>query len=645
MSLGVHHLQLMHSRTSLVFGLGLALVCLALAPAAWADCSDTPDTTDPTTPVTSASQVRFSEFLPAPSDGEEFVELEVLDEGGGDLSGWSIQDASGKSFTFESGEMETEVDRFMVLYQSVSKIALNNTGDTLDLIDPSGAVVEHQEYTTAPTDETWSRLDSGWVWSTATPAEDNVEPADEGDDDSEDNGGDTGDENGDNSDDGSGQDDTGTGADAVDTLRLNELLPNPEGNEATDEWFELVNEGRSGTLKGWVVTDGQSTFELPDTVVAEDELVVFGIAETGVTLNNTGDALYLIDPNDQIVQGVEYDAPPEAQSFSRFGDSWAWATTLTPGTGNVADAEEEEAPADSDGSSGDGISGDDTEEETPDTVEQLTIADIKTLEQGTAVTVQGVVEVEDGPLGGQVIYIQDDTAGIQIYSYHKDFPSDMVRGSLVSVTGVMSSAYDEVRVNADEGGISVVEQQDEVTPKAVDELVVDDVGSLVVVSGQVSSKTSNRLTLDNGMEVYVKSTTGISLSGVAAENSVQVVGIVNQYNDTLRLLPREQEDIQVLTANDGAGTAAASAATLGQGGSGSPAVSGSAASTNNWTINGATANTAPGWVVLGLAGGVLVIGVGRQWWKKRSVAKRLFPSYTAKHEIKGSADSGRHIPA
>lgn len=648
MCVGVRKQQHMSSRTSLVFGLGFALVCLPLAQTTWA-CSDTPDNAEPSTPPVSATQVRFSEFFPAPSDGDEFIELEVQDEGGGDLNGWSIQDASGKQFVFESSQMETEVDRFMVVDQTTSKLSLNNTGDSLDLIDPSGAVVEHQEYTTAPTDETWSRLERGWEWSTATPGEENVEPGEDDTDSDEDTGDETEDDVKDDSDEESDsedeQEDGGTGAEVVESVRLNELLPNPAGNEAIDEWFELVNEGESGTLKGWVVTDGTSTFELPDVVIETAGFVVVGIAESGINLNNTGDILYLIDPNDVIVQGVEYGSAPEAESFSRFGESWEWMTELTPGSANVAVVEDpEEANEGEEGDTSDEETEDQPEEEELEVVEQFSIADLKTLEKGTAVTAQGVVEVEAGPLGGQVIYIQDETAGIQVYAYHKDFPSDMVRGSLVSVTGVMSSAYGEVRVNSDEGGISVMGQEDEVMPKGVDELVVDDVGSLVVVSGTVSSKTSSRLTLERGIEVYVKSSTNISLSGVSAGNVVQVVGIVNQYNDTLRLLPREQEDIQVQTSEDTVGVSSASAATLGQGGSADPTATGAGQSSSSWSIKGAAANTAPGWVVLGLAAGVLVVGVVRQWWKKQGVAKRLFPSYTAKHEIKGSVDSGRNIP-
>ncbi|MEK7540094.1 MAG: lamin tail domain-containing protein [Patescibacteria group bacterium] len=618
------------SRAVVWLGLGLALVWLSGARASIACEPETPSPEEPTQEepvesVTSAVSVRLNEILPVPSSGEEFVELEVLDEGGGYLHGWALQDASGKVFTFDQAEAETHADQFFVLYSGSSKLALNNTGDRVDLINPQGEVTDSAEYGAAEADLSWSRFTEGWDWGEVSAGGENVELAAEEPEEGEDQGEDESDDGDEREDDEDSPDegaDEETGLTPVTQLRLNELLPNPEGDESTDEWIELLNEGEGGTLLGWSVTDGKSTYAFPDIAVEVGELLVVGVEDSGIGLNNTGDVVYVVGPDGEIVQGVEYGDAPSGQSFARFDEAWEWTDQVTPGEVNVAAESAEGEPEEE--------AEEELEEEGSQTA-TISLAEVRSLEKGTEVVVNGVVGVEPGPLGAQVMYIQDETGGMQVYSYQKDFPADVMRGSLVSVTGITSTAYGEVRVNADEGGIVVLEQQDEVLPKAVSSLDVEDVGELVVVEGTVESKSASRVLLDSGIEVYIKSSADISLSDVEAGSQVRVVGVVSQYNDTLRMMPREQSDVVVVTVTtDTQGVSAASAA-----GTQGPA-----------SVRPQSAPPSPstsGWVVLGLAGGVIILGSLRSWWKKKRVAKRLFKPYTEGHESQRSTHPGGSV--
>lgn len=625
------------SKTLLGLGLGLVLAVSLTAPSVQA-CTDEVPATDPVSePVaepTPASAAQLNEVWPAPSTGEEFIEIQVLDSGGGSLHGWSVRDASQKTFTFDAGEMDTMANPYFVLTSDVSKLALNNDGDSVELLNPAGEVIDSVTYEKAEKDISWSRLSTGWVWTTGTPGAVNASP-----DNSANDSGDNADDDTTGGD--SSEDNAETPQQIVSNLKFNELLPNPTGDESTDEWIELLNNDAAGSISGWSITDGTKTYTLPDTWLERDAYAVISIQDSKINLNNTGDTLYLIDPQGQIAQGVEYTAAPSGESFSRFGDSWEWTSTLTPGEVNQANAATPDdqtdtgSTTDSAGSSQDATSADSTDDPVDSSDTQSTsLAEVRSLEKGTAVTVEGVVSVEAGPLGSQVIYIQDDTGGMQIYSYHKDFPTDLVRGSLISVTGVTSTSYSEARVNANEGGISVLEQQDEVSPKAVQTLESSDIGVLVIVEGIVNEKTSTRLYLDTGMEVYAKSSTDISLSGFAVGNHVRVTGIVNQYNDTLRLEPRQQDDLE-LVQESGSTVSTASAATLNTNSS-QPEVPVSVSTSTN--------RSAPaGWIILALSGVILAAGLLRQWWKQKEVVKRFFAPYTGSHEIKGRSDSGHHL--
>jgi len=87
------------------------------------------------------------EFLPNPegrdTEGEYIVLLNDSQESV-DLAGWQIKDLSGKIFRL-SGRLESSQE--LKLFYSTTKIALNNNGETLYLIDPSGALVHELGYT------------------------------------------------------------------------------------------------------------------------------------------------------------------------------------------------------------------------------------------------------------------------------------------------------------------------------------------------------------------------------------------------------------------------------------------------------------------------------------------------------------------
>lgn len=607
--LGVHKIRftpMCSSRAKVWLGLGLVLVWFTGAKPSVACETENPLPEEPVETVTSATQVHLNEVLAVPTDGEEFIELEIVDEGGGYLHGWTVQDASGKQFTFDQAVGETHADRYFVLYGDASKIALNNTGDRVDLLNPAGAVVESVEFGSGESGESWSRFESGWEWGQVSAGEKNVAlPNEEEKEDEENDGEDAPSES----------DNTGSGLSPVTELRLNELLPNPEGDESTDEWIELINEGEAGTLLGWSVTDGSSTYQFEDVELAEGEFVLVGVEDSGITLNNTGDVVYLVGPEGEIVQGVEYTDAPSGESFARFGDTWEWTDQVTAGLINVEPTEAEETVAE-EGSETGSEGGDEAE------TEAMSLREVRSLEKGVHVAVSGVVGAEPGPLGAQIMYIQDETGGMQVYSYQKDFPTDLMRGSLVAVSGVTSTAYGEVRINADEGGILVLEQQDEVLPQAVSALVAEDIGELVVMEGMVESKSTSRLFLDSGVEVYIKSSAGISLSEIEAGTQVRVVGVVSQYNDTLRLMPREQADIIVSEVDSSELVSSVAAAGTGQ--------------VSSQTTSSGRSSATSGWVVLSLAGAVVLFGSVRSWWKKKRVAKRMFRPYTEGHESQRS---------
>jgi len=96
----------------------------------------------------------IKEFLPNPAgkdtDGEYVVLLNNSQESV-DLTGWQIKDLSGKTFRLTGYALSPNEE--IKLFYRTTKIALNNNGETLYLIDPSGTQVHELSYSGSAAEE------------------------------------------------------------------------------------------------------------------------------------------------------------------------------------------------------------------------------------------------------------------------------------------------------------------------------------------------------------------------------------------------------------------------------------------------------------------------------------------------------------
>lgn len=93
--------------------------------------------------------LRISEVLPHPKkrdwnkDGkqsisDEWIELYNGSEDAMLLDGWALRDSSGKIFLLDG--LNIKPKGYLILFKSDTKISLNDDGDTLQLINPAGAI-------------------------------------------------------------------------------------------------------------------------------------------------------------------------------------------------------------------------------------------------------------------------------------------------------------------------------------------------------------------------------------------------------------------------------------------------------------------------------------------------------------------------
>ncbi len=255
------------------------------------------------------SNIVINEFLPAPSTGNsEWVELYNKGASAVDLSGWRVDDILGggaSPYRIPDGTI-IEGNGYVVFERT---FGLNNTGDTVNLIDPEGEVIDSYEYTRDPgRNNSIGRLPDGadnWVVfiNPTKGTKNEEEPAN------------------------------------YDDIIINEFLPAPSAGNS--EWVELYNKGAAAVHLGGckiddIIGGGTSAYRIPNgTTIEGHGFRAFG---RSFGLNNTGDSVNFIDPEGKVVDSYEYTSNPGANnSIGRLPDgedNWVIFENPTKGLPN-----------------------------------------------------------------------------------------------------------------------------------------------------------------------------------------------------------------------------------------------------------------------------------------------------------------------
>ncbi len=330
---------------------------------------------------------------------------------------------------------------------------------------------------------------------------------------------------------------------------INEILPNPEGSDDA-EWIEVYSLAiKPFDLSGWKLDDdegGSRPYKIPEgTIINPGQFLIFRKDASRLALNNTYDAVRLLDPDGEIFFETSYDEVPEGASFARDeSGNFKWTTHLTPGEENIFQFQEKVAAKKSSSSSS----------KKSATFTATTLEEIRNLDLGDGVRITGQVIVEPGVLGSQIFYIADPDAcpGIQIYMYSKNFPK-LKLGDLVEVAGVLAESGGEkrIKVSAKEN-IKILESKDAPTPTPIKLSEVEEgfEGCLVSATGELTEKSGSNLYFaddDGELKIYFKSTLSFPKPKMNIGDQIETVGIVSQTKTGFRLLPRYENDLKIKT--------------------------------------------------------------------------------------------------
>ena len=183
-------------------------------------------------------------------------------------------------------------------------------------------------------------------------------------------------------------------------------------------------------------------------------------------------------------------------------------------------------------------------------IELKTIKEMKLMSEKTIVKVQGWVSVEQNLLGNNSLYIQDESAGIKI-TLPELSTTSIVKGDNLIIIGELGFPYNEGTIDVkSESGISVektdhIFQLQKVSTGSVGENIE---GNLVGLIGKVVETSGNTFFIDDGsgrVKIYIKDSTQINKPYMRQGYYVSVIGIVSQYKEEYRVLPRYNSDLYV----------------------------------------------------------------------------------------------------
>jgi hypothetical protein len=109
------------------------------------------------------------------NQGDQWIELFNPGPANADLSGWTLRSgANGTVYRFPQGTTVRK-GTFLMLYGKQTALVFSETGGTLSLLNPAGAVIETVTYPALATNISYSRDQAGrWSTSPTTPGTPNM---------------------------------------------------------------------------------------------------------------------------------------------------------------------------------------------------------------------------------------------------------------------------------------------------------------------------------------------------------------------------------------------------------------------------------------------------------------------------------------
>lgn len=312
---------------------------------------------------------------------------------------------------------------------------------------------------------------------------------------------------------------------------ITEVYPSPESGD--DEWIEIYNnDSHSINLKDYVIEEKTSTgitnrkSPLPDVTIAPSEYYVVYEEDLTISLNNSGDSIYLFDINGNQINKFSYTQVSTSQSVGRkfengvFSEETFILMSPTPKGENrsVSSKNNLELPF-------------------------YTILDINSLQGGTEFMLKAnIIGSVD-----KYVFLEDNTIRIKA-KLTTMLDRDLLNTfSLIKAKVVTQNGAKNIEINP--GNIEILDYIDP-APVALNLFnpKTSDVGKLVAISAVVDQVYSNRVRVRLSNDTFSVYFNGpANLLELKKGTILNIIGVVDYYRGAFRVIANEYSFPNVLS--------------------------------------------------------------------------------------------------
>ncbi len=502
------------------------------------------DTTSSNTSKTflATGKIIINEIFPNPEgkDDNEWIEIKSIDTKTIDLNGWKIKDLS-REYTISSDGLPNTLinpNGFYVFYKKDTGISLNNNKETLYIYDKNGTLVDSVQYTNAPENESLSRdEEQNFIWSTSpTPGDKNIISI------KNTNNSNTNQNTQKNTntaqdvilstDQNNQTSETETDNSSLNYIKITEIMPNPEDKT---EWIEIQN--TSDNLIENIVfkikdASGKSSSVEIKKLNPQEYHVIYQ-NDLKIQLNNKGDIVDLLTPDEQLLQSVSYPTSPKGKSYSLINNIWNWTepTPLKENTLSETSKGKERK----------------TNKQNTPTVQK--IEEIKLQTNGKDVIIYALIGIKPKQISKTYFYVFDETGGVQIKKRKRKLQiPNFDTYDYVKIQGKTYTENDEIKIN-----LYSIEKLDtdpdiETSPQKTIQLQniqKEDIGDFVSITGEITKKTKTYMYIDDQTDEIRVYTKNIETKKYNLGDLVEINGFLSKTASGIRIIPISKNDIKI----------------------------------------------------------------------------------------------------
>lgn len=333
------------------------------------------------------------------------------------------------------------------------------------------------------------------------------------------------------------------------SVRINEVVSNPENGE---EWVEFYNAGNETVSldDAYLIDAAGKKTVLSGEIEASQ---YFLISSPKGQLNNDGDLVELRDSDDEVISSFTYGndipAPDKGESLAYSAGKYKLTTTITPNEENIityavdSDTDSQDvATSQSEEDSSDSEEDGEELSETATTETESLSDDGQNVENGVN-AVTSVVTTPPGVLGKQIMYVD----GYQVYMHSAEWP-ELELGDSVKLSGETYEARGEMRLKLGSADDIEVLNSGLVEAAELDEIEQNnwEHGSFVHAEGLITNRESDRFTLvfgENSAEVVLSAQTDLKMSSLISDYA-DVQGVLRLIDGSWKIYPFESNHLQ-----------------------------------------------------------------------------------------------------